>query len=754
MKRAVQAAWKLSSSRLEVLNLLFKAGLPPCEELHIILNDAINEEVIDEESIEVLVLNGASPTTKGCKSLIEATERGMLPVLRLLLQAEISPQELHTAVKQGFAKDKSQVWFTDKGFLMLQSYLDKGARGQTLSSILVDVLNLASTNPGLADRFTDLLFDNNVDVDYQDGRLLESATSASNIVLIKRLLEKRPNIESLSRAFHRIFDRKLSEEQALELVQLFTEYSDGETRLDVVQTVPDSPPVLFLALAQYPRSVKMLKALLDAGYYHDQSTVCRVMPEIEEDETVTLITWALLQPQKKISSGIIELLITSGAKVNFETSHSRVTPLMLAVQARRPDVVKMLLLEGAEVDVADAKGNTPLAMATEIGGDIATAMMSNLLAAGASKNDGSLHNAARELNIPAVQVLLEYGHDPDFPSHIHDGRSALGEICLRVADAGELTAFKEKQVERLMNILIDAGCDMTLKIGGKSILHLALESRDPVTTTRLLLKVGMWKQINKKFNLYTDGKHTYSPTMYVAKILPPTDHRDQLLALLRANRCEDVYYANVGTQPEGAIGLPEDLALQDRERRARLDRLASEAEDHRNSIARSRELASVQAQIWSDQAELEDARRRRLQADDATALTQRARAEEEAFAAAARRRNTERAAELNHDRQLGDAAAARARQESELETRRHAKALEFERRVATERVDHAKALSALRIAEREDVERLDKQQDQRITRRISEQRRLVDSQTGLAGQLANGNANTRRQIGYVTGELS
>jgi hypothetical protein len=754
LKRALQAAWKLSGSRLWVLGLIFKAGLPVCDELHLILNEAVNEEVPDEKAIEALVKYGASPTFKSSKSLIEATQKSMLPVVRLLLLANISAKHLDGAIKQCFTKNRAQTWFTENGFQLLHCYVDKGARGQSLSSILANVLDMAVSNGDLADRFTDLLFDSDVDVDYEDGRLLESATSACNLVLIKRLLEKKPNPESLSRAFRRVFDRQLPEEQALGLVSLFTEYSDGETRLDVIHSVPDSPPAIFLALAQYPRSTKLVEALLDAGFYHSQATACRVMQEVEQDETITLLPWALLQPQKKISSGIIELLVKRGANVNFVTKISRVTPLMLAIQARRPDIVKLLLLEGAEADVADAKGNTPLAMATNIGGDLAITMMSNLLAAGASKNDGSLHNAARELNSLAVQVLIEGGHDPDFPSHIHDGRSALGEVCLRAADSGELTAIKEKQVEKLIDILIEAGSDITLKIEGKSALHLALESHDPVTMTRLLLKAGMWKHINKKFNLYTDGTYTYSPTMYVVKALPPTDLNDQLLRLLRANRCEDVYYANTGPQPEDAKGFPDDIAMQERERRARLERLAKEAEDHKLSLARTRELADVQARIYSDQAELEDARRRRLQQEDESTLVRRTRFEEEAFAAELRRRQAARADDLAHNQRLTEAAAARARQEVEVEKRRHNMALEYEQRLATERVDHAKALSVMRISEREELERFDLQQDQRVQRRISEQRRLVESQTGLAGQLASRSSSGRRQIGYVMGELN
>ena len=76
---------------------------------------------------------------------------------------------------------------------------------------------------------------------------------------------------------------------------------------------------------------------------------------------------------------------------------------MLAIRTRRQDVAKLFLLAGAEADVTDVFGNSPLSMASAIGGELAVSMMSNLLAAGASKNDGSLHNAARELDIQASE---------------------------------------------------------------------------------------------------------------------------------------------------------------------------------------------------------------------------------------------------------------------------------------------------------------------------------------------------------------
>ncbi|KDN67062.1 hypothetical protein CSUB01_10086 [Colletotrichum sublineola] len=766
LNRALRAAWKLSrETRSSAIDMLFRAGLPVSDDLHVVLNNAVNEEEVDLKIIRQLLRYGASPIANDCQTLVDATRRALVKPLAFMLESKILSADLNLAIREGFTKENTKVWFTEAGFSILHSFLQKGAHGDGLSSVLTQVVDLPLTESdpdglALANGFVDILLDHKVDVNYADGKLLQSAAAACNSFLVRRLLEKKPNTESLSRSFYRIFDNPASEDEAVELITMFTEYADGETRLDVMYTPPDSMPLLFLALEQHPRSIRIAKALLDAGYYYDQMMPYKVMEDMEEEEPITLMMWALLQPQKKVSSGIIQMLIETGAKVNFESRVSQSTPLMLAIRNRRPDVVKMLLLEGAEVDVCDVKGNTPLTLSTEVGGETAIKMMSNLLAAGASRNDGSLHNAARELNLPACQVLVQYGHEPDFPSTLHEGRSALGELCRHCSDSGELTAARQKLMERTVNFLIEAGSDITLRSEGKSILLLALESGDPVATSRTLLKAGMWKHINKKFNHFTDGKTTYSPTMYVQHVLAaaPPEQKEALLRLLRANRAEDVYYANMGPQPEGAVGMPEDIEMQERTRRARLDRINLEQEDHVLSIARNQELATVQAQIWSAQAELEDSRRRRVRQDELAALGERARVEEDHFTAAMRRKRDERDADLEHEVALTEATVSRARAvglaESDLTLARRTMLLEWEKQLATEKVDHAKALSAIRIAEREDVDRMDREQEDRFRARLAEQRRLVDGQSHLANQLAGAGVNGRRQIGYITGEIN
>lgn len=149
-----------------------------------------------------------------------------------------------------------------------------------------------------------------------------------------------------------------------------------------------------------------------------------------------------------------------------------------------------------------------------------------------------------------MQVLVEYGHDPDFPSPLHGGRSALAELCLHASDSIQTTISREKAMERAIELLLQSGTDITIQSEGKSVLLLALESADPLITTRVLLRAALWKDINKPFNQYNDGKYTYSPTIYAQRVLPNSDKTPELVRLLRSNRCTDVYYANSGPQPE------------------------------------------------------------------------------------------------------------------------------------------------------------------------------------------------------------
>ncbi|PHH89948.1 hypothetical protein CDD83_4895 [Cordyceps sp. RAO-2017] len=430
LARALAASWGLErESRFRIIGDLFKAGLEATDDLHKALNDAVNEENPEERLVKLLLEHGASPSVNGCKTLADAARLTACLPLALILQKELAEEDVNDAFSQAFTSSNFDNWFTDAGLETARLLLDKSAHAEALSHALVLVMKNSTTETRpLADRFFDLFVGYGPNIDYKNGELLQQSASRADVPWTERLLDCRPSARTLSLAFQCIFDTELSQEGVLDLFTMFAEYKEDGVGIDVMVGRQGSEPVLVRAIRQYPRSTRILSTLLDAGFYQDQAATCRVYPEVEEDEEVTLLLWAIAQPQKRVSTAVIALLVERGANVKTEASLSRTTPLMLAVQTRRPDLVKLLLLDGADVDAIDYRGRTALSMATEIGGDIAVQMMSSLLAAEPSRDDGSLHNAARDLNLPAVRVLVQSGHDPDFPSPLHGGRSALGEV--------------------------------------------------------------------------------------------------------------------------------------------------------------------------------------------------------------------------------------------------------------------------------------------------------------------------------------
>lgn len=757
--RALEASSKLSGApRYQVIKWLFAAGLPVSDDIHFLLDKAVKDEDPNIDLIKLLLDNGALPTANGCACLIDAAQNMDISILDLFLRYDIQKKDADWIFLQAFSADKVGNWLSEPGLQVAHRLVERGAQGDGLSGALNVALDYLGTDrDGIAQEFIGLLLQNKANINNGQGEALVKAIKGANVPLIAQMMQHKPDVEAISMAFPYIFDQRLSEEGALELITLFTDCQDDKTRLDPMLQHPESESVIFKALSRYPHSTKIMQILLDAGYYHDQMFTARIVEELEEQ--VTLLIWCILQPEKKVSSGIITLLIEKGARVNFETELSKSTPLLLAIREKRPDIVKQLIIAGAEVDVADVQGNTPLTLTTQIGGELGTIMLSNILAAQPTLNDGSLHNAARDLNVQALEVLVEFRHEVDFPSYAHGGRTALGELCLHAADSGPLSAAQEKAMEKAIVFLLKQDTDLSLLTDGKSVLHLAMESADPVTTTRALLKAGLWKHVNQPCNLYTDGTYTYSPTQYVRRIMQQTDVTEQLYSVLKLNRAQDIYYANEGPQPEGAVGLPEDIVRAERERKARLERIQLEAEDHARVLAHSKEVAEIQNQILIQRAELEDLQTRQKQMTELEGMREKVRAEEEAFNDAVLRQRMQREAAIEHQTALTQAEVERKRlvAEAELEAEHNKQRLllEYEARAGETKMDYAKQMSSLRRAERENIEGFEKEQDYRIRNRMLQESKMIDQKQHAAQNMAAmGIAPPRRQqIGYVAGEL-
>jgi hypothetical protein len=270
----------------------------------------------------------------------------------------------------------------------------------------------------------------------------------------------------------------------------------------------------------------------------------------------------------------------------------------LACAAERHNVVSSLIDTGADVFSLDAQHRTPLYFASH-NGDIKTIHL--LLSKDVEINDGSLHEAARELRLEAVNLLLSYRHNPNYSSFNHNGRSALGELCAKASGRLDL-----RKTRLTMKALLDGGANPRAYDGGKSLIFLCLDNPDPCPITREALDLFAWSQIDEDFNQYRDSDgFCYSPTMYVLKgvFLGSKSSQAELYKLLKA-RGKDVFYTTKGPQPEDAINYPKDIALLEQRRRMHEVRDKEQDHTHAKRLLRERENAGQNQSITQKYHEL------------------------------------------------------------------------------------------------------------------------------------------------------
>lgn len=540
-----------------ILDTLLKMGVP---------QDSLDKGLAAESrnaistqnttSTKMLIEKGANVSYNDGEALNVAVASKDTSLTTILLSGKHQPSRLDItkAFQALFLNPNEPLTITNSQSILIiaQELLSRGVEQAAINAALEVALSSIQGSSHM-EPLLDLLLQYNANVNTAHGRCFILASQMQDLIHFEKLLNYAPDFKVIIPA---LVSSTSQEEVVINALTMCFDYGLKSDDLDSNILGNYKSPVLVLAMDRFPRCEMLIKLMLDHGCNPD-ITVQDVIDHTTGEEPVSALLWALNQAQKRVSDSVIAALLGAGASVNRTSPVSEITPLALAAREGRGDIVEGLLVRGADASARDKWNRSALFYASSAS-NISTVQV---LAPHALKNDGSLQEAARCLQLDVAITLIKHGHQPNYPSRLHQGRDALSELCLKshVATAGHRSVLR-----RLIRLFLDHGADPGFRVRNeKSAIINALENPfSSLEVTEALLETEVWENLNDEKHLYRDSNGLwYSPLKYVELIPSPSrkPYQRELLDLLRDKGCEPRFYSESAHQPLGAIGLPKPV---------------------------------------------------------------------------------------------------------------------------------------------------------------------------------------------------
>ncbi|KAK8064169.1 hypothetical protein PG996_008821 [Apiospora saccharicola] len=562
-----------------------------------------------------------------------------------LLADYVSPAAFNTALVSITKNSKFSNWCEIEHASLVNSFLERGACADAANNALLHAVDAASSGGGSVLVIETLLHSRSVhvNVNFRSGEALRIAIRAGNAIILAMLMESGADLDAATCAFHEAITAPLDEDTVLNILEVLNSKGGPSCRPDYHATTAGRVLPIVRCVFAHPTSAKLVKQLAKLGCNMEAELGATVHGTSEPAEmlfSAMLSLWS----NKVVSIEVVEALIKAKGKhrqtrthdishktaaaivtnpilanVNCVAKSSLTTPLILAARHCRADIVQLLIKAGAKTDHRDCYGRSALFHASRAG-DLDAVKL--LLKSKHKTNDGSLHEAARNLHSSVAAALIKNGYSVNFHSSMseHEGRTPLLELAYR-CDCRRKSVEAEDTILAIEKGKVDK-VDIFDQWQGQNALFLALENTHPVPVTKALLDTifSSSKIINNERNVMVvrdaeTGWPTYSksPTFHLKLTADKgnSEVNQELQQLLETKNAMDRFFAPFGSpQPRDAVNIPEDIDKEDKRLRDEQEKKRNQEEkrriqefDHQEKLRRQREEGDNSAGIERRKAE-------------------------------------------------------------------------------------------------------------------------------------------------------